>query len=114
MKTATRIIVVAVFVFMVWPAAGNAGELGRRWCSPMGTWIGVNQTYEQEYLVVFYRLSIFNHYFDDGTGNFRFDLVEEFHGFHDTDYIPFFDSISHLDIRGLIGRRRAVEGADHG
>jgi hypothetical protein len=57
MKTATKLVVVAVFVTMVWPTVGNAGELGRRWCGPLGTWIGANATFEQEYLVSIQPLS---------------------------------------------------------
>jgi hypothetical protein len=42
------------------------------------------------------------------------DLVHELHGLNDADHLPDVDVLTRLDERRRIGRRRAVEGADHG
>lgn len=64
--------------------------------------VGVHQ---EEHLIVFYRAFVFDHHFDDGTADLRFNFVEELHGFDDADYIAFFDVGTHFDVRWLVGGR---------
>jgi len=55
MKRASKIIVVATFLTVVWVGAVSAQDAGegpgRKWCQPTGTWIGQNETYGLEFVV---------------------------------------------------------------
>ena len=55
MKTAVRIVVTAAVVAMAWAGTGFAqetsGQPGRRWCGPVGTWFGSNETFGLEFVV---------------------------------------------------------------
>ncbi len=58
------------------------------------TWQSIGLDYEK-YLVVLNRCSILDGNFDDGTGYFRLNFIEEFHRFNDTNSLPFGDLVSH-------------------
>ncbi len=55
MKAANRVVLTAVVMTVFWTGTGvaqeTAGQPGRRWCGPVGTWFGSNETFGIEYVV---------------------------------------------------------------
>ncbi len=54
-------------------------------------------------LVVFHRRGVFHQHFHDFAFDVRFDLVEQFHGFDDTDGLADFYRVADFDKGGFVG-----------
>ena len=56
----------------------------------------------EERLPVFHGLSILDKDLNDLTGCLGFNLVHEFHGLNNTEYLPFFHDVTAFDIGRLV------------
>src|SRR5690606_36338305 len=64
-------------------------------------------------LVILDRRSILDQYFNNSTGNFRLDFIEEFHGFDDAYRLALGDLIANGNKGGRVGIGGTVKGSDH-
>src|SRR6185295_5318846 len=68
---------------------------------------------DEERLAVFDRLAVLDQDGLDRAGSVGVDLVHQLHRFDDADDVALLDLLPDLDERLGVGRRRAIEGADH-
>src|SRR6267142_4872889 len=69
---------------------------------------------DEERLPVLHRLSVFHQHCFHHAGGVGLDLIHQLHRLDDANRLAFLDSLADLD-KGLgVGRRRPVEGTDHG
>src|SRR5436190_17354091 len=80
-------------------------------CATASTVIGSADDHEG--VAVLHGLAVFYKDSFDDAGPVRFDFIEQLHCFNDADGVAFHHRLADFDEHFAVGRRCAVESADH-
>ena len=74
----------------------------------------INTAHQEERLAILDRSAVLDQDFGHLAFDLSLDLIHHLHGFDDTDHAFIGNIVPHIDKDTSLGRRRPVEGADHG